>query len=165
MRAALCRFSGGYFHAHPLLPHHPHPCLRVPPRPLWSSSPSSSFACGNILHQKWQPRLATCCHILPFLPPRTRPVALSLPTNPLEFSDHVASIADHKTKSGKNGNIELRPYSETVMMCPTFRSLSPRLCRVSRRTVAVRWRPARAAAPGSPVPSAVGRGRAGRQSG
>jgi len=50
--------------------------------------------------------LATCCHILPFLPPITRNDKLSERANRLEFSNRDGSEAEPNVKSGKNGNVD-----------------------------------------------------------
>src|SRR5690348_15657233 len=83
------------------------PCSSPPASPSSSMPPCSSASSVVVLalvlirvRQHSSPKVATSpCHLLPHLAvfatqnAPCRPVALSLPTNPLEFSDHVASIA------------------------------------------------------------------------
>ena len=45
------------------------------------------------------------CRFLPPLPPITPNVTLPRAANPLEFAVRMRDDADHKTKSGKNGNV------------------------------------------------------------
>jgi len=50
--------------------------------------------------------LATSCQILPLLPPITPNVKSHWRANRLEFRVREERDADHKMKSGKNGNVD-----------------------------------------------------------
>src|SRR5690348_256872 len=59
----------------------------------------AAFAANLAIH------LAVFATILPPLPPITQNVTLPRAANPLEFAVRMRDDADHKTKSGKNGNV------------------------------------------------------------
>ncbi len=59
----------------------------------------AAFAANLTIH------LAVFATILPPLPPITQNVKLPQAANLLEFAVRMRDDADHKTKSGKNGNV------------------------------------------------------------